>query len=63
MTLFYTMLGSSFNISFLQFVIIKPSGDSTYTFNYDADGNRTNVGGAYSCGHIIWLGQGNADVA
>ena len=41
---------------------VTGSGDSTYTFNYDGDGNRTNVGGAYSCGHIIWLGQGNADV-
>ena len=42
---------------------VTSSGDSTYTFNYDADGNRSNVGGAYSCGHCIWLGQGNADVA
>ena len=41
---------------------VTTSGDSTYTFNYDANGNRSAVGGAYSCGHIIWLGQGNADV-
>ena len=42
---------------------ITSGGDSTYTFNYDGSGNRTNVGGAYSCAHIIWLGQGNADIA
>lgn len=41
---------------------VTSGGDSTYTFNYDADGNRSSVGGAYSCAHIIWLGQGNADV-
>ena len=42
---------------------VTSGGDSTYTFNYDADGNRSAVGGAYSCGHCIWLGQGNADIA
>ena len=42
---------------------VTSGGDSTYTFNYDGSGNRSNVGGAYSCAHIIWLGQGNADVA
>ena len=42
---------------------VTSGGDSTYTFNYDASGNRSSVGGAYSCAHIIWMGQGNADVA
>ena len=42
---------------------VTTGGDSTYTFNYDANGNRSAVGGAYSTGHVIWLGQGNADVA
>ena len=42
---------------------VTTSGDSTYTFNYDGNGNRSAVGGAYSTGHVIWLGQGNADVA
>ena len=42
---------------------VTSSGDSSYTFNYDANGNRSSVGGAYSCAHIIWMGQGNADIA
>ena len=42
---------------------VTSGGDSTYTFNYDSSGNRSSVGGAYSCAHIIWMGQGNADVA
>ena len=42
---------------------VTSSGDSSYTFNYDANGNRSSVGGAYSCAHIIWMGQGNANIA
>ena len=42
---------------------VTTSGDSTYTFNYDAGGNRSAVGGNYSVAHMIWLGQGNADIA
>ena len=37
-------------------------GNSTYTFTYDADGNRTASGGAYSVGHLIWLGQGGLEL-
>ena len=42
---------------------VTTSGDSTYTFNYDAGGNRSAVGGNYSVCHMIWMGQGNADIA
>ena len=42
---------------------VTTGGDSTYTYNYDASGNRSAVGGNYSVAHMIWLGQGNADIA
>ena len=42
---------------------VTTSGDSTYTFNYDAGVNRSAVGGNYSVCHMIWMGQGNADIA
>ena len=42
---------------------VTTGGDSTYTYNYDASGNRSAVGGIYSAAHMIWLGQGNADIA
>ncbi len=57
------MMSHSSSGSFNGSCDVTTSGDSTYTFNYDGSGNRTNVGGAYSTGHIIWLGQGNANVA
>ena len=41
---------------------VTTGGDSTYTYNYDASGNRSAVGGNYSVAHMIWLGQGNADI-
>ena len=34
------------------------SGNSTYTFDYSANGTKTASGGAYSCGHIAWYGVG-----
>jgi hypothetical protein len=37
---------------------ITTGGNSTYTFNYAANGTRTPTGGAYSAAHMVWLGVG-----